>query len=81
MLRDLGRRSRGQDHREALALLRQVTGGDRMAQDLRRLLDIKDGAQYGTVYVSQQRATAAVKQARRLVERQERSSGERGVLV
>jgi hypothetical protein len=64
----LGRRCRAQDHREALSLLRQVAGGDRMAQDLRRLLDVKDGAQYGMVYVSHQRATAAVKQARRLVE-------------
>jgi hypothetical protein len=64
----LGRRSRGLDHREALDLLRQVTGGARMAQDLRRLLDIKDGAQYGMVYVSHQRATATVKQARRLIE-------------
>jgi hypothetical protein len=64
----LGRRSRGQDHREALDLLRQVTGGARMAQDLRRLLDIKDGAQYCMVYVSHQRATATVKQARRLIE-------------
>lgn len=64
----LGRRSRGQDHREALDLLRQVAGGARMAQDLRRLLDIKDGAQYGMVYVSHQRSTAAVKQARHLVE-------------
>lgn len=64
----LGRRSRGQDHREALDLVRQVAGGARMAQDLRRLLDIKDGAQYGMVFVSHQRATTAVKQARRLVE-------------
>lgn len=64
----MGRRSRGQDHREALDLLRQVAGGTRMAQDLRRLLDVKDGAQYGTVYVSHQRAAAAIRQAQRLVE-------------
>jgi hypothetical protein len=65
----LGRRARGQDHREALTLLRQVAPeGPKMAQDLRRLLDVKDGAQYGMVYVTSQKAAAAVQQARRIVE-------------
>ncbi len=64
----LGSRARGQDHRQALDMLRNVTGGERMVQDLRRLLDVKDGAQYGTVYVSSQKAAAAVEQARRLVD-------------
>ena len=41
----LGSRARGQDHRQALDMLRNVTGGERMVQHLRRLLDVKDGAQ------------------------------------
>jgi hypothetical protein len=68
MLRHAGEAFPRSGPREALGLLREVAGGDRMAQDLRRLLDVKDGAQYGMVYVSHQRAAAAVKQARRLVE-------------
>lgn len=39
-----------------------------MVQDLRRLLDLKDSAHYGTVYVSTQKATAALKQSGRLIE-------------
>jgi hypothetical protein len=63
----LGQRSRGQDHHQATDLLRQVApDGQTLARDLARLLDIKDGAHY--VYVSSQKATAAIRQARRLVE-------------
>jgi hypothetical protein len=65
----LGQRSRGQDHRQATDLLRQVQpDGLTLARDLARLLDIKDGAHYGAVYVTGQKAAAAIKQARRLVE-------------
>lgn len=63
----LGRRSRGQDHRQALDLVSQVEPeGTALARDLARLLDLKDGAQYGTAYVSASRAGAAVRQARRM---------------
>lgn len=65
----LGQRARGQDHRQATDLLRQVApGGQMLSRDLARLLDIKDGAHYGAVYVTGQKASAAIKQARRLVE-------------
>lgn len=44
----LGERSRGQDHRQAIDLLNGVESQGRdWARDLARLLDIKDGAQYG----------------------------------
>jgi hypothetical protein len=39
-----------------------------VARALERLLDVKDGAHYGMVYVSGQKAAAAVRQARILVE-------------
>jgi len=42
--------------------------GQELARDLARLLDIKDGAHYGSVYVTSQKATAAMRQARRLVD-------------
>lgn len=65
----LGRRARGQDHREAISLLREVArGGDVMARDLGRLLAVKDDAHYGLLHVSSQRATAALRQAQRLVD-------------
>jgi hypothetical protein len=44
----LGRRHRGQNHREALQLLESVEpAGPAMARDLRRLLGRKDDAHYG----------------------------------
>ncbi|MGH3461603.1 MAG: hypothetical protein ACRDP9_09020 [Kribbellaceae bacterium] len=69
----LGRRARGQDHREAVALLKQVEpDGPAMANDLSRLLGIKDDAHFGMLHVSAQRATAAIRQARRLVDTADR---------
>lgn len=65
----LGRRSRSQDHRQALTLLETVApSGPEMARDLGRLLSIKDDAHYGILQVSGQRATASLRQARRLIE-------------
>lgn len=65
----LGRRSRGQDHRQALALLAQIVPkGASMSRDLDRLLTVKDDAHYGLLHVSAQRAAAALRQARRLVD-------------
>lgn len=65
----LQRRSRGQDHRQALDLLAQVEpNGKSMARDLDRLLSIKDDAHYGLLHVSSQRAVAALRQAHRLVD-------------
>lgn len=64
----LGTRSRSQDHRQALDLLRQVAAiGEAMARDLGRLLSVKDDAHYGVLHVSGQRVAAALRQARRVV--------------
>jgi hypothetical protein len=49
----LGRRSRGQDHRQAVALLAEVEpGGPEAARHLERLLDLKDSAHYGVIFVT-----------------------------
>lgn len=67
--KNLGRRARGQDHREATGLLAQVEpDGPALAKLLARLLDIKDSAQYGTVYLNPKRAQTAVRHAMRLTE-------------
>lgn len=64
----LQRRPRGQDHLQAVALLRTVApDGPDMARDLERLLAIKDDAHYGLLDISSQRATSALRQARRLL--------------
>lgn len=64
----LGRRARGQNHDEAVALVRTIEpGGDAMARDLGRLLALKDDAQYGVLVVAAERARSAVGRARRLV--------------
>lgn len=65
---NLGLRSRGQDHRQAVALLGTVVpAGPAMASDLDRLLDLKDNAHYGVLGVAQNEARSAVAQARRIV--------------
>jgi hypothetical protein len=66
----LGQRSRGHDHTEATALLRQATpDGDELAIRLERLLGLKDTSQYGVSLVSAADATTSVRWATRLVER------------
>jgi hypothetical protein len=65
----LGLRARGQDHAEAIDLVRSVSpGGEQMARDLGRLLNLKDNAQYGILMVPRDKAESAVAWARRLVE-------------
>lgn len=65
----LGRRSRGDDHRQATGLVEQIEpGGSRAANSLRRLLNLKDEAQYGFYDVGGQNLQAARRQARVLVE-------------
>jgi hypothetical protein len=67
--RTLGRRSRGQDHRQAIDLLEQVEpGGKDAANSLRRLLDLKDEAHYGLFDVGGQDLRAALRQAKALVD-------------
>jgi hypothetical protein len=64
----LGLRSRAQDHRQAADLVEQVTpGGKAAAQALRRLLGLKDEAQYGLFDVGGGDLQAALRQARALV--------------
>lgn len=64
----LGRRARGQNHEEAVALVRTIEPmGEAMARDLARLLALKDDAQYGVLVVSTVRARSSVGWARRLV--------------
>lgn len=70
----LGRRARGQDHREATGLLLQVEpDGQSLARALARLLDIKDGSQYGVVYLTSARAKTAVRNAAQLTVAAERA--------
>lgn len=65
----LGRRARGRDHREAIALVSGVaTIGTEVSRDLARLLDLKDGAHYGVASVStKQAATVSVTRAQRMI--------------
>jgi hypothetical protein len=66
--KSLGRRSRGQDHRAAIALVEGVApGGKRAAQSLNRLLSLKDEAQYGLFDVGGQDLKAALRQAGELI--------------
>jgi hypothetical protein len=66
----IGERCRGEDHREAVALLARATpDGSQLAQVLERLLGIKDQSHYGVELVSSTRARSAVSQAGRLVAR------------
>jgi hypothetical protein len=65
----LGRRARGQDHREAATLVAQVEpGGKTAATSLRRLLSLKDEAHYGLFDVGGQQLKSALRQASDLVE-------------
>lgn len=65
----LGRRSRGQDHRQAADLVEQVEpGGKGAAKALRELLDMKDTAHYGLVHITTPKLTAALRRAEHLVE-------------
>ncbi len=64
----LGRRSRGEDHREAAALLREIAGGDRAAKALLDLLNLKDTAQYGLIPITGRELSTSLRRARTLLE-------------
>ncbi|MFD7074635.1 hypothetical protein ACFV9G_10515 [Nocardioides sp. NPDC059952] len=65
----LGRRSRGQDHKAALDLVRQIEpAGREAAKKLDQLLDIKDAAQYGVISLSGSSLKTALRSASYLVE-------------
>jgi hypothetical protein len=65
----LKRRAAGQDHRQAVDMLRGFREGEPFATDLARLLEQKSNAQYGTTYLSAARAGSMLEHARRMVER------------
>lgn len=64
----LGLRSRGEDHREAAALLRQVVDGDRAAKALIDLINLKDTAQYGLIPISKRELTTTLRRAQTLLD-------------
>lgn len=60
----LTRRSRGDDHREAAVLLRQIVpGGDRAAKALIELLKLKDTAPYGLIPITRRELTTALRRS------------------
>jgi hypothetical protein len=64
----LGRTNRSQNHRDAVALLAQVSpGGTDAAKELDRLLSLKDEAQYGFTSMTGQKLKQAVRRAKALV--------------
>lgn len=65
----LGRRSRGEDRREAADLLRQIVpAGDRAAAALIDLLNLKDTAQYGLIPITARQLTVSLRRAGSLLE-------------
>jgi hypothetical protein len=65
----LGRRARGQDHREAATLVARIDpGGKRVATSLSRLLSIKDEAHYGLYEIGGRDLRVALRQARTLLD-------------
>ncbi len=64
----LGRRSRGDDHREAAALLRQIVEGERAAKALLELINLKDTAQYGLIPITKRELTTTLRRARTLLD-------------
>jgi hypothetical protein len=57
---DLGECARGQDHRQAVTLLRTVRGTEDAGAALGRLLDLKDAAHYGPDVTSASAVTGAL---------------------
>ena len=65
----LGRRSRGQDHHDAEQLVAQIQpGGAKAAEELRRILDLKDSAHYGLIDVSGENLKRVLRLAKSLVD-------------
>ena len=64
----LGRRARGDDHRQAAALLGEIADGDGAAKALLDLLNLKDTAQYGLIPITGRELTTALRRAKALRE-------------
>jgi hypothetical protein len=70
----LGRRSRADEHEDAVRLVEQIAGGGRVAaKDLRILIALKNDAQYGFHAVGTPDLTRSLRKARALVEFAERA--------
>jgi hypothetical protein len=64
----LGERSRSDDHRDAVNLVKQVApGGADASNRLQRLLNLKDESQYGFGGMSGQKHDLAIRQAKALI--------------
>lgn len=64
----LGKRSRSDDHRDAVELLKQVTpGGPQAANDLALLLGLKDESQYGFGDIAATKLRRALRRSASLV--------------
>jgi hypothetical protein len=63
-----GVRCRGQDHRQAIALLQEVTADAGLARALRDVLDLKDAGHYGLSNVSSENCLTALRRARALLD-------------
>lgn len=64
----LGRRSRSDNHHDAERLLEEIArGGKKAANDLRRLINEKDDAQYGFFTISATELKRAIGQARSMI--------------
>lgn len=65
----LGERSRSQDHRVAVEMLKEaVPGNPEPGRALSGLLDLKDQSQYGYTLIKREQATGAVRRGRLLLE-------------
>lgn len=65
----LGRRSRGQSHHAAAVLLEKIEpGGKVAARSFRRLIDVKDSAQYGLIVVTSSKLKTVVRDASAVVD-------------
>lgn len=69
----LGLRSRGENHDEAVAVLRRVRGASDAANAPQRLLRIKNDAQYGLGTINKAKRQAALRHAGKLVDFAERA--------
>ena len=67
--KDLRKRSRSENHRDAERLLAEIKpGGKEAARDLGELLDLKDKAQYGLLAMSIPEVRTVMRRANRLVD-------------
>lgn len=64
----LTERPQGQDHQEAVRVLGSIRAAEDLATALRRLLSDKSTSQYGTTYMTANKASAMVRLAEKLVE-------------